>query len=146
MCPRNVQKFLFISLASILGQLVQNPLRICHKFIGFSEFLETNRTQSWAIDFQIKCSSPLPTATLPSFNTKILSESMMVSSRWAMVKTVQSRNLVRIRSWINASVLGSTLAVASSRTRMLFCLYIYYMSASFVVSTNTFVRSKRSPT
>ena len=37
----------------------------------------------------------------------ILSESMMVWSLWATVSTVQLWNLVRIVSWINASVLVS---------------------------------------
>ena len=37
--------------------------------------------------------------------TITLSESIIVLSRWAMVKTVQHLNLVRIVSWIKASVL-----------------------------------------
>ena len=37
----------------------------------------------------------------------LLSQSMMVWSLWAMVSTVQSRNLSLIFSWIKASVLGS---------------------------------------
>ena len=53
---------------------------------------------------------------------RILSQSMMVCSLCAMVGTVQWRNLSLMASWIRVSVLGSTLAVASSRTRILFCL------------------------
>ena len=68
--------------------------------------------------------------------TMILSESMTVSRRWAMVSTVWSQNSSRMMLWMMASVLTwewdiephvqrhthsrSTLAVASSSTRMWF--------------------------
>ena len=39
--------------------------------------------------------------------TITLSESIIVLSRWAMVKTVQHLNLLRMVSWIKASVLWS---------------------------------------
>lgn len=51
--------------------------------------------------------------------TSIRSESMTVCKRCATVKTVHSLNLSRIVRWINASVCGSTFAVASSSTRTL---------------------------
>lgn len=80
----------------------------------------------------------------PASITMILSQSMMVFRRWAMVMTVHSANLVRIVSWISESVLEyntimftanrwvtfasnglekqdywlSMLAVASSKTRI----------------------------
>ena len=64
------------------------------------------------------------------------SQSMMVCRRWAIVSTVQPWNFFLgheverpagdgchlICSWMRASVLGSTLAVASSRTSILFLL------------------------
>lgn len=93
------------------------------------------------------------TLTAPASRTSILSESITVCSRWATVKTVHSRNFVRMVFWIKASVLqktsknvqnvrkikllkyskiyvktlspkvsysGSTFAVASSSTNILF--------------------------
>lgn len=91
---------------------------------------------------------------LPPSLTRILSESMIVLRRWAMVNTVQSMNCSLIASWMMLSVLWrrekgrkkregrrviwprvtpvashqgqahlmSTLAVASSRTRILLLL------------------------
>lgn len=44
---------------------------------------------------------------------------MMVLRRWAMVRTVQSSNCVRIVDWMSVSVSRSTAAVASSKTRIL---------------------------
>lgn len=56
--------------------------------------------------------------------TRILSASMIVAKRWAMIKTVQppksSFNLV----WIRLSVSKSMLAVASSKTKILVFLTI----------------------
>lgn len=43
----------------------------------------------------------------------------MVLRRWAIVRTVQSSNCVRIVDWMSVSVSRSTAAVASSRTRIL---------------------------
>lgn len=45
--------------------------------------------------------------------------SMMVWRRWAIVRTVQSANSLRIVVWIKLSVSKSTAAVASSRMRIL---------------------------
>ena len=61
-------------------------------------------------------------ATWPSDRTRMRSQSIIVWRRWAMVSTVQSRNFSLICSWMSASVRGSTLAVASSRTSTLFLL------------------------
>lgn len=44
---------------------------------------------------------------------------MMVLRRWAMVRTVQSSNCVRIVDWMSVSVSRSTAAVASSKTKIL---------------------------
>ncbi|CAG2116968.1 unnamed protein product, partial [Medioppia subpectinata] len=87
--------------------------------------------------------------TRPASNTSTRSESIMVCSLWAMVSTVQSANLSLMVCWINASVLllakktilgqtkkheckhtyvGSTLAVASSSTRILFPGEAYELS------------------
>ena len=43
----------------------------------------------------------------------------MVFSRWAIVRTVQSANSLRMVFWIRSSVSKSTAAVASSRTKIL---------------------------
>jgi hypothetical protein len=67
-----------------------------------------------------RSSSGLPnSATLPASITKILSESMTVFNRCAIVNIVHSLNLSRITPWINWSVFKSTLAVASSSTMTL---------------------------
>ena len=50
--------------------------------------------------------------------TIILSELIMVFSRWAMVRTVQCSNSELIVSWITESVFGSTFAVASSTNKI----------------------------
>lgn len=56
-------------------------------------------------------------ATRPPWaNTRTRLQSMMVSMRWAMVKTVQLLNTLRIAVWISWSVSPSTAAVASSIT------------------------------
>ena len=52
----------------------------------------------------------------PLANTRTRLQSMMVSMRWAMVKTVQLLNTLRIAVWISWSVSPSTAAVASSIT------------------------------
>ena len=47
--------------------------------------------------------------------TKIKSAFLMVERRWAMTKEVRPFVRLSIASWINSSVLVSTLEVASSR-------------------------------
>lgn len=44
--------------------------------------------------------------------------SMMLCRRWAMVRTVQWENSLRMVAWIRSSVSRSTAAVASSRIKM----------------------------
>lgn len=60
----------------------------------------------------------------PLLSTKIRSDSIIVSNRWATVSTVQSLNFCFMVCWINESVSISTLAVASSNTNILFFLKI----------------------
>mmetsp|Transcript_21951 Transcript_21951/g.39492 ORF Transcript_21951/g.39492 Transcript_21951/m.39492 type:complete len:223 (+) Transcript_21951:17-685(+) len=55
--------------------------------------------------------------TWPPSNTSTLSQSMMVSRRCAMVRVVQPPNCSFSVRCTSASVMGSTLAVASSRIR-----------------------------
>jgi hypothetical protein len=57
--------------------------------------------------------------TWPASSTRILSQSIMVFSLWAMTSIVHDLNSSRMVFWIRASVLTSTEAVASSRTRIL---------------------------
>lgn len=63
-----------------------------------------------------------PTTLVPESMTSILSLSMTVFNLWAIVSTVQFLNFVLMVFWINSSVLGSTLAVASSKMRIGFFL------------------------
>jgi len=58
-------------------------------------------------------------ATLPASMVTIRSESKIVCSRWAMVKQVESLNLLRMDCCTMASVSRSMLAVASSMARTL---------------------------
>mmetsp|Transcript_5514 Transcript_5514/g.18238 ORF Transcript_5514/g.18238 Transcript_5514/m.18238 type:complete len:293 (-) Transcript_5514:4077-4955(-) len=60
---------------------------------------------------------PLSTAC-PACITTTRSPCMMVSSRWAMVRTVASAISARSVAWMSSSVSRSTDAVASSSTRM----------------------------
>lgn len=75
--------------------LAKQPFSICNRRCGWS-----NSTIS------------------PFSTTRILSLSITDSSLCATVRTVQSWNLLRIVLCINASVAGSTLAIASSSTKM----------------------------
>mmetsp|Transcript_7887 Transcript_7887/g.22527 ORF Transcript_7887/g.22527 Transcript_7887/m.22527 type:complete len:215 (+) Transcript_7887:388-1032(+) len=68
----------------------------------------------------LRSSEGLPISTArPASITTTMSDSMIVCRRWAMAMRVQSWNSSRMVFWISASVSTSTLAVASSRTRIL---------------------------
>lgn len=56
--------------------------------------------------------------TWPFSSTRIWLQSMMVLSRWAIISIVQDLNSFLIVFCIRSSVLTSTAAVASSRTRI----------------------------
>ena len=60
----------------------------------------------------------------PRSMTKILSESMTVANLCAIMRTVQFLKLFLSYSWMKLSVSRSTLAVASSSTRILVSLMI----------------------
>ena len=60
----------------------------------------------------------------PFYITRIRSASMTVANRWAMISTVEFEKLCFSFCWITLSVSRSTLAVASSSTKILVYLKI----------------------
>jgi hypothetical protein len=62
--------------------------------------------------------------TRPDSRTRILSESMTVSRRWAIIMTVHCLNFLLIVACMRASVPKSTFAVASSMMTILTFLYM----------------------
>lgn len=56
--------------------------------------------------------------TWPALRRRRRSQSIIVFKRWAIMSIVQDLNSSLIVFWISASVLTSTAAVASSRTRI----------------------------
>jgi hypothetical protein len=91
------RRFLDMALPVFSTMRVKNPNLFCRSRWGWSN-----------------------STALPASITITRSESMMVCSLCAIVRTVQEANFCLIVVWMNLSVLGSTLAVASSRTRILF--------------------------
>lgn len=75
---------------------------------------------SAAVHLSPHATSPDPHSLCPTvLSPQYLLLSMMVWRRWAIVRTVQSVNSLRIVVWIKLSVSRSTAAVASSRMRIL---------------------------
>jgi hypothetical protein len=83
-------------------------------------------------------------ATCPPSMQMILSLSMIVLRRCAMVRIVQPGNAVRIVRWIAESVSKSTLDVASSSSRMRVCRSSTRARQSSCAHTTTQPQSRRS--
>ncbi len=77
--------------------------------------------------------------TWPFSNNRILSESMIVCIRWAMVNTVHLMKVDRIVFWTKPSVPWSTLDVASSNTKI-------YAGKSFMLIIINDIENKPGPT
>mmetsp|Transcript_6912 Transcript_6912/g.24943 ORF Transcript_6912/g.24943 Transcript_6912/m.24943 type:complete len:370 (+) Transcript_6912:1295-2404(+) len=106
-------------------------LRGCHSYSNTIELLDfdffmpelslafSTISANFELGLLSRVSGESNSATSPPSRSRILSESMIVLSLWAIVSTVQSLKAILMVFWIRVSVSPSTLLVASSRIRIL---------------------------